>query len=677
MRKLLYAIFILSYFAGKAQPGKEAWHWYFGNGCKIDFSSGTAVVGTGPLYTLEGSACLSDPNTGQLLMYSNGIYVENSTNQTMYNGVGLLGNQSTTQSALIVPKPSSSTIFYIFTASASELTPHGVHYSIADITLHNGHGEVTVKNQLLTLPPATEKITAVKHCNGTDYWVITHSYLSDAYNTYLVTSAGVNTVPVVSHVGTFIQDTINNPHWWEGGYLKASPNGKKLAFAEADTLGFLEILDFNNSTGVITNPMKIMYTDGGIYGTSFSPDNSKLYAATLNYSPALERIYQYDLSSNNLANIIASQTILADSLKTEEIGAMQMAPDGKIYIARNNVDTLGVINNPNNLGVSCNLQMSGFPLAPNTKSQYGLPNFIDANYAGINLNIPNVQQCSSFPIDTLNAGVGFVSYQWSTGATTNSIVINSPGKYWVTVVNQQGCSKTDTAYAYLIEPVKKDTNACALYTANATQNAVLTYNWYDGVSNPVRTFTTTGSYWIDISYIGGCAVKDTFNIVVNPLPIIHLGTDTTFCLGNLPLNAFNPSSTYNWNSGQTTSSITATKAGSYWVKVTNQYGCTAYDTLVVYPKTSLFNFEMPNIVTPNNDGINDGIDFGKYQFSSMQLEIYDRWGLKVFESTDANCIWKPTINNKDGTYFANIQYRIDCGIDSQTKNIKTFITLIN
>ena len=98
-----------------------------------------------------------------------------------------------------------------------------------------------------------------------------------------------------------------------------------------------------------------------------------------------------------------------------------------------------------------------------------------------------------------------------------------------------------------------------------------------------------------------------------------------------------------------------------------------YDTLVVKPETSLFNFVMPNIVTPNNDGINDFIDFSKYQFSTFQLEIYNRWGIKVYESTSPNCIWKPI--EDDGTYFYSAQYIINCGIETQNKTLKGFITI--
>jgi gliding motility-associated-like protein len=132
--------------------------------------------------------------------------------------------------------------------------------------------------------------------------------------------------------------------------------------------------------------------------------------------------------------------------------------------------------------------------------------------------------------------------------------------------------------------------------------------------------------------------------------LVDLGNDTTFCLGDLPLNAFNNSSGYMWSTGQTTPGIIVTSPNTYWVKVTNQYGCINSDTLIVHPQLDAFNFVLPNIVTPNNDGINDFIDFGKYQFSSLQIEIYNRWGKKVFESTDPACVWKPT--EEDGIYYS-------------------------
>jgi len=144
-------------------------------------------------------------------------------------------------------------------------------------------------------------------------------------------------------------------------------------------------------------------------------------------------------------------------------------------------------------------------------------------------------------------------------------------------------------------------------------------------------------------------------------------------LGKKQLNAYTPNCTYFWNTGETSPSITATNAQVYWVAV-NYMGCKTYDSLTVYPTYSSFDFTLPNIITPNNDGINDFIDFGKYEFSKLQLEIYNRWGHKVFESEDPSCIWKST--DEDGTYFYSANYQINCGTETQNKNLKGFITLI-
>src|ERR1700744_879845 len=98
----------------KAQvQGKEAWHWQFGYRCALDFSSGIPVFGTASLTTDEGSASISDQNTGQLLFYTDGVVAFDRNNDSMPNGKGLLGSFTSTQSALIVPKPGSSNLYYL------------------------------------------------------------------------------------------------------------------------------------------------------------------------------------------------------------------------------------------------------------------------------------------------------------------------------------------------------------------------------------------------------------------------------------------------------------------------------------------------------------------------------------------------------------------------------------
>jgi gliding motility-associated-like protein len=674
VRKKLLFLFSLPFLVCQAQPGKEAWHWVFGSHCVLDFSSGSPVPAIAPftIGTAEGCASVSDIGTGQYLFSVLAATASNKNLAFMQNGQNLKAGTYCTQADLIVPLPGSNHIYYVITNVDMFSSTYGIHYSIVDMNLQNGLGAVITKNVYLMSPPNTDKLTAVRHCNGTDYWIITHPFNSNSFYVYLLTASGINPTPVVSSVGT-VQS--GNTADGVSGYLKASPNGKKLALGVNDVNDpLLEMFDFDNSTGNVSNPITVTYPGiYGPYGVSFSPDNSKLYAAPYNQVKDTSYLYQFDMSSGIPTAIIASQTLITAQKGT--IGAMQMAPNGKIYVAQGIGTALAAINNPNIAGMACGYQAMAVALMPGSMTAWGLPNFIDANYAGIQLNLQDIKQCSSFQPDTLDAGTGFTSYYWNTGANTQTIVVNNPGTYWVTVTNAQGCIHTDTVHAYLLSGgTKKNVSSCVIDTLNTAQSIVLAYHWSDGTMSPVKTFTASGIYYEDVSFIGGCSIRDTFNVTINPNPQTNLGRDTAFCKGDLKLDAYYPNATYQWSTGETSSSIEATNPGKYFVTVTSQYGCKGSDTLMVNAQPGAFDFQMPNIVTPNGDNINDEIDFSKLQFSELQIQIYNRWGQEIFESQDANAIWRPA--GDDGTYFFTANYRIDCGAESQSKNIKGFITVI-
>ncbi|MGZ3862455.1 MAG: T9SS type B sorting domain-containing protein [Bacteroidia bacterium] len=680
MKQRLFTVFAICAVFAQAQPGKEAWHWYFGQRAKLDFSTGVPVPGLGPTSFVinEGSASISDETTGQYLFSVGGTHIYNRNDAVMYNGYNISSVINSTQANLIIQQP-YSTLYYVFSNDYNN-GPKGIHYSIVDMSLQSGLGAVILKNQVLMPAPSTEKMVGVRHCNGEDYWVLAHPLNSNAFHAYLITSAGINLTPVISNVGTSLP-YYTTPDWPGCGYIKASPNGRKLALgSDSDSIPIMELFDFDNLTGVVSNPLTINYPGlFGPYALSFSPDNSKLYAAP--HSDSATWIYQYDLSSNFPSAIIASQTQITyvtdwvwstNKYLGSQIGAMQIGPDGKIYVARYNEDTISVINNPNSLGIACNFQFDGQAVTGNARC--GLPNFIDANHAGIQVNIPDVQQCNTFTATTLDAGPGFSNYFWSTGASTQTISINAPGKYWVTVTNDQGCTRTDTVNAYLLNPIKIDTLACDTFKIDVTQGGVLQYNWFDGSHSPTRTFTQSGTYYVDINYVNGCAIRDSINVTIVPSPQINIGQDTAFCKGELKMNASCATCTYQWSRGETSSSIIVKTPGTYSVKVKDGNGCTDVDTLTVKPQLSVFNFVMPNIVTPNDDKINDEIDFSKYQFSTFQIHIFNRWGQEIFKSEDPNAVWRP--NQDDGTYYYIAQYKIDCTVDSQTKTLKGYVQVL-
>jgi hypothetical protein len=167
--------------------------WYFGGNAGLDFNSGTpALLTNGALNTSEGCATVSN-SSGQLLFYTDGLNVWNANHVVMPNGSGLAGNPSSTQSAIIVPKPGSATIYYIFTSDGIN-----ARYSEVNMALASGLGDVTSVKNIFLASNVHEMVTAVKHVNNADYWVIFRVYNSNQYKVFSTTSAGVNTSAVTS-----------------------------------------------------------------------------------------------------------------------------------------------------------------------------------------------------------------------------------------------------------------------------------------------------------------------------------------------------------------------------------------------------------------------------------------------------------------------------------------------
>ncbi|MCX6275112.1 MAG: hypothetical protein NTV09_07885, partial [Bacteroidetes bacterium] len=243
LRLTLILFSILNLQTGFAQ--KEANIWYFGTMAGMDFNSGSPVALTnGQLFTTEGCASIADAN-GNLLFYTEGVNVYNRLHALMPNGTGLLGGTSASQSATILPYPGSSTQYYIFTVPNT--AGGGLCYSIVDMTLAGGNGDITTKNFSLGAVNVSEKLTATFHRNGLDFWVAVHDNGGNNFYAYQVTAGGVSG-PVISTIGT--AHTGTNP--WTG-CMKFSPKGDKMAVCLYGTQQ-ADLLDFDNSTGVFSNP---------------------------------------------------------------------------------------------------------------------------------------------------------------------------------------------------------------------------------------------------------------------------------------------------------------------------------------------------------------------------------------------------------------------------------------
>ncbi len=430
---------------------KQANHWRFGVQSGLDFNSGQPVVVTGgqtgtnagPGENQEGTSCIAD-SAGTLLFYANGKGIWNSTNQLMPNATDLQGGLSSTQAALIVPKPGNDSLFYVFTSdefqSYASPSLKGYRYSIVNMCLDNKKGDVmsTAKNVLL-LDSATEKLSACPDAAGTGYWVLGHKMFSDRFYAWHLTAAGI-TATVISPAGMVhgLWPNSNPPSWVAGmaqGQMKFNPAGTRLGLVHGNYQpALLDLFDFNNATGVVSNPCQIV-TDAAMlkspYGLEFSPDGSKVYIA-LSGGSGGNRLHQYDLNAGGCTAVGGTdQLIYQSTVSNPALYGMQVATDNRIYIVAGN--NLASIDFPNLAGAACNFNPSGISSATFSNG-FTLPSFV-AGFAYTN----DLVACSpqnlnaSTSASVICAGeqatlvaTGATSYTWSTGSNSPSITV-SPG----------------------------------------------------------------------------------------------------------------------------------------------------------------------------------------------------------------------------------------------------------
>ncbi len=297
-------ILVLAFLPSHAQL-QYKW-WYFGKEAAVEFYTGgqPKVYTKGSMNALEGCASISDPNTGNLLFYSDGIHVYNQLNDTMPNGFGLRGNQSASSSALIAPVPGKKDKYYLFTTPAHPLI--GTWYSVVDMTLDNGLGDVDTaqKNISLSTIASNDRMAAVVHANKQDYWILIQNDSNWNIHAFLVQSTGVSSTPVISQVTPPSSSAPTSGHY---GCLQVSPDGKTLV-ATAGTRDNLMLFDFNDSTGVLTKQRSV--TDATvfklIYGAEFSPDSKLLYVAS---RFAGGSIFQLDATATDSISLSNSRTL--------------------------------------------------------------------------------------------------------------------------------------------------------------------------------------------------------------------------------------------------------------------------------------------------------------------------------------------------------------------------------
>jgi len=382
---------------GQANAQNRNSTWCFGDSAGINFSNINNPITFSTALDSRGSCVSISDTSGSLHFYANTratvpgntTLVWNKLHQLMLNGDSVVGG-GWYRELVITPAPDSDSLFYLFSAGVT--SSFGFYYSIIDMSQDGGNGAVVVKNVQLQSTNffAADGITAIKHGNGRDWWVVVRQLdpANNEYFWYLVSPSGV-TLDHTQNIGDIVY----------ANAIRIEPSNDGSKIAVLCNKGFTAVYDFNRCDGLLTNEhileQDYIVSSGDSFpwywSCTFSPNNQLLYVNAIPFSFTTKPngyLYQYNL---NDPDPVATR-ILLDSTDVPESGRwVKLAPDGKIYVATiyeqptffpypypdsvyNSINmNLGVINSPDSLGAGCDFQPYSFYLGG--KRTYGcLPN---------------------------------------------------------------------------------------------------------------------------------------------------------------------------------------------------------------------------------------------------------------------------------------------------------------
>lgn len=274
---------------------------------------------------------------------------------------------------------------------------------------------------------------------------------------------------------------------------------------------------------------------------------------------------------------------------------------------------------------------------------------------------------------SINATPGFDTYTWNNGSTGANISVTA-GTYFVTA-SIGPCVTSSLTFTVTQVPnpnpvITGPTVGCGgVPLVLTTTQPYTTYQWSNGV-NTASNAVTTGSYTVIVTDQFGCTgTSAPFSVVVDEDPVADFDTDPLSPqLPNTTVNfqdASNPNggtiTSWNWSFGVPgatgngpNTSFTYELPGEYPVQliVTTANGCTD-TTLLVYTIRPA-EIVIPNVFSPNNDGVNDTFSIENIEFFQNDVAIFNRWGMPIFEAKNYRNTWRAQ-DVPDGTYYYTVR----------------------
>ncbi|MBC6993113.1 gliding motility-associated C-terminal domain-containing protein [Neolewinella lacunae] len=671
-----------------AQRARQAEIWHFGKGVQLSFADGSPqLAGPSAMDAYEGIVSLSD-TTGQLLFYTNGGgrppgsdqssgIIWNRNNEVLYDMRGAEGGGfSARQSSIAFPDPSGvAGSYYLFTMEEEEFDlggsipgqpeGRGLSYFRIDMNLNGGLGGVALADQRV-YTPAYEALDATPMANAPGYWVICHN---QARNVLVVT-------PVTAEgVGTPVEQNLPFP---VRGKLEFSPDGTLLY-----TSG--RLLDFDPTTGRVGAVRNTFPNASPV--ACFTPDSRYLYY-TESRPPLGELIVRYDLRDFSRQDLEVlrrsnSEIVIASS-------PFQLGPNGNIYFLEQRVQPLvtgyvlseiscvSSLDPVVNRGIIDLADFRGEGFLPQS-----LPQYVDAIFKRpvvedtLRLDTAAWQLCVGTS-QTLRGREPGLEYLWSDGSTADTLMVTMAGTYCVTITG--GCQPTVDCQEVTLDALAitatlagtEDRGCDGVFalvnvsTQGRVDSILLTASAETGqtVAFPVNAGQVAiplagATNLLQVTAFGPCGTvtSESLSVAVAErfIPRLLVGADNDFCAGStLTISVVNdgtiPFASILWNDGSTDSVFMddAELEVEYFADVTSACG----DTERVVFDGEIAEFcdcrdEIPQLITPNGDGTNDFFRlFTNCPVNQYTLQIFNRWGGRVFSSTDPAEGWD---GRKDGT----------------------------
>ena len=293
---------------------------------------------------------------------------------------------------------------------------------------------------------------------------------------------------------------------------------------------------------------------------------------------------------------------------------------------------------------------------------------------------------------SVSGGVGTLTYLWTGGggsaATANNL---AAGTYTVTITDGSGCSGTKVITITQPDSISAiiNTTPTACGTNNGSANVIahggtgnLTYLWSNGgATTSTITNLGAGTYSAAVTDSAGCTKTVSGMVAITAAPIANAGPDVTIKSDSTTHLSASGGGTYSWTPPTGLSCTNCQKpyaspvvTTTYYLTVIDSNGCSSVDTVIV---TVVPFFIIPNVFSPNNDGVNDLFEIRADGYKDYHVEIYNRWGQKLFETTDSKVYWDGLIMGgakaSDGIYYYILSLTDNT---DAVKTYKGFLSLI-